>query len=60
MKLDDRIYCLQKTGELPEELRQKVHNADVLYLQDQDKVAEQVINEVEAECSIRGIQIYKP
>ncbi|MGV2885905.1 hypothetical protein [Paenibacillus taichungensis] len=60
MNLNDRIYCLQRTMNMSDDLRQKVHQADVLYLQDQESAAEHIINEVEVECNIRGISIYRP
>jgi hypothetical protein len=60
MNLNDRIYCLQRTMNMSDDLRQKVHQVDVLYLQDQDSAAEHIISEVEVECNTRGISIYRP
>jgi hypothetical protein len=60
LHLDDRIYCLQRTKDLPEELRALVHEADRLYLQDKDEQSEVLVKRVESECRERGIVIYSP
>lgn len=59
MELDDRIYCLQQT-ELPDDLRAKLVDADIAYLQDRDYTATQLVSQIETECQLRGIFIFQP
>lgn len=59
MNLDDRIYCLQQT-DLPDDLRARLVDADVAYLQDRDHTSIQIIEEIEMECQSRGIVIHVP
>jgi hypothetical protein len=60
MTLEDRIYCLQRTSELPHELRDSLMKADKAYLQNRDEEAVEIVNNIELECHARGISIYKP
>lgn len=59
MTLDDRIYCLQNT-ELPQDLSQKVYEADVAFLQDRIYFATLRVCEVIEECRKRGITLFTP
>jgi hypothetical protein len=56
VNLDNRIFVLKLT-KLPDDLRKKVHEADVAYLQDRDTEASLIIAEVEKACQERGIGI---
>lgn len=58
--LDDRIFCLQRTFNLPSELRTMVYQADVLYLQDRDDEAEKIIVQIESMCDQANISIWLP
>jgi hypothetical protein len=58
--LEDRIYCLQRTTDLPADLREKVLQADILYLQYKDHEAERIVRSVEMECHSRNITIWIP
>lgn len=56
--LDNRIFALQKTKDLPEDLRLLLFHADSVYVQDAEEAAEYLITEIERECQARGIQIF--
>ncbi len=58
--LDDRIYCLQRTPELPAPLRLLLHNADVAYIQGDDDQALEIVSRIESACSNSGISIFRP
>ena len=55
--LDNRIFALQKTKDLPEDLRLLLFHADTVYLQEAEEAAEYLITEIEHECQARGIRI---
>lgn len=57
--LDDRLYILRSSN-LPDGLRSKFVEADKLFLRDQNNESEAIINEIERECSVRHISLYKP
>lgn len=56
--LDDRIFALQKTTGLPEDLRLMLFHADIVYLQDSEAAAEFLVSQIETECIERGIQVF--
>lgn len=58
--IEDRIYCLQKTQDLPHELRDMLMKADKAYIQDRDSEALAIIQVIELECQTRGVTIYRP
>lgn len=58
ISLDNRIFALQKTKDLPEELRVLLFHADVVHLQDAEDATECLVSEIEREYQARGIQIY--
>lgn len=58
MSLDNRIFALQKTKDLPEDLRLMLFHADSVFLQDKEEAAEYLVSEIERECQARGIGIY--
>lgn len=55
--LDNRIFALQQTKNLPDSIRQLVQEADRAYLQDRDSDAYQLIGKAESECAKLGIAI---
>lgn len=55
--LDNRLFRLQRTPGLPPELREKLHKADVAFLQDRDAEAERMVTEIERECERLGIPL---
>ncbi|HZK53742.1 MAG TPA: hypothetical protein VFC84_06080 [Desulfosporosinus sp.] len=57
--LDNRLYILRSSN-LPEELRHKFVEADKLFIRDQNDECEVIINEIERECLVRNIFLYKP
>lgn len=59
MTLDDRIYCLQKT-DLPEDLSEKLRQADIAYLQDRIYFSTLLVYEIIESCIERKIQLYTP
>lgn len=58
ISLDNRIFALQKTKNLPEDLRLLLFHADSVNLQDAEDTAESLVSEIERECHARGIRIY--
>lgn len=58
VRLDNRIFALQKTNSLTEDLRLLLFHADVAYQQDREDVAEYLISEIERECRERNIDIF--
>lgn len=58
--LDNRIYCLQMTMNLPNDLSALLHEADVLFLQDKDDEAEDLVSRIECDCNERGVHIFSP
>jgi predicted house-cleaning noncanonical NTP pyrophosphatase (MazG superfamily) len=57
--LDNRIYILQNS-ELPQELKEKVTEADKNYLQDNNGKANELCEYVEKQCKLLGIQLFNP
>lgn len=55
--LDNRIFRLQQTKGLPDDLRAKLQQADVAFLQDRDGEAAKLVTEIEQECANRGIEL---
>jgi len=58
VSLDNRIFALQKTKDLPEDLRLMLFHADVVYIQNSEDAAEYLVGEIERECQVRGIRIF--
>lgn len=57
--LDNRLYVL-RCSNLPYDLRSKFVDADKLFLIDQDNKSEAIIIEIEHECMVKNISLYKP
>lgn len=60
LTLDDRIYCLQRTTKLPEELANVLTVADTHYIQERDVQALELVNYLEMQCRLQNIDIYLP
>lgn len=58
--IDDRLYVLQNTPELPDDLKKKLHEADVAYLQDRDGECLRLLDEIENQCRKLGINLWNP
>jgi len=59
ISLDNRLYILRSSN-LPEDLIRKFVVADKLFLREENHESEAVVNEIEHECLVRGISLYKP
>lgn len=57
ISLDNRIFALQKTKDLPDDLRLLLFHAHTVYLQDAEDAAAYLLGEIERECEVRGIRI---
>lgn len=60
LNLDNRLYILRSSSNLPDDLRIKFVEADKLFLRDHNEESEAIINEIEHECKIRNISLYQP
>ena len=60
MTLDDRIFLLQHTTELPNTIKQRLVEADVAYLQDREAEATRIVEEIETWCENNGVNIINP
>jgi len=59
ISLDNRLYILRNSN-LPDDLIRKFVVADKLFLRDENDESKAVVNEIECECLIRDIPLYKP
>lgn len=60
LTLDDRIYCLQRTIDLPAHLKMMLKRADICYLNMKDEAAESILSDIEHQCDLLGVSIFKP
>ncbi len=55
--IDDRLYRLQADVSLPRDLCNIVTEADVAYLRGEEEKSKFLLDEIEAECIKRGINL---